>query len=74
MNVTIALDVGTGSTRAAAMSVDGRVLAVAASEYDQIVPAHGKWRLRRRNGELTLASAWCVLWPLTSCSLCCGTA
>ena len=38
---TIALDIGTGSTRAALMNREGRVLKVAAHEYEQIVPAYG---------------------------------
>ena len=42
----VAIDVGTGSTRAAVMSADGRVLALHASEYEQIVPAHG-WSEQR---------------------------
>ncbi|EYD74290.1 Xylulose kinase [Rubellimicrobium mesophilum DSM 19309] len=46
MDCTVALDVGTGSTRAAAMSPDGRVLTVAARAYDQIVPAYG-WSEQR---------------------------
>lgn len=44
--VTVAIDVGTGSTRAAAMSAEGRVLAIASVGYDQIVPAHG-WSEQR---------------------------
>ncbi|PZX12210.1 xylulokinase/hypothetical protein [Palleronia aestuarii] len=43
---TIALDIGTGSTRAAAMGADGRILKVAAREYEQSVPAHG-WSEQR---------------------------
>ncbi len=43
---TIALDIGTGSTRAALMSSQGRVLKVAACEYDQIVPRYG-WSEQR---------------------------
>lgn len=43
---TVALDIGTGSTRAAAMSPDGAVLKVAAREYEQIVPAYG-WSEQR---------------------------
>ncbi|TNC72753.1 xylulokinase [Rubellimicrobium roseum] len=46
MDCTIALDIGTGSTRAAAMSPDGRVLTVAAQAYDQIVPTYG-WSEQR---------------------------
>lgn len=42
----VALDIGTGSTRAAAVSVDGRILNVAAQEYDQIIPAYG-WSEQR---------------------------
>jgi len=43
---TVALDIGTGSTRAALVDAQGRVLAVAACEYEQIVPAHG-WSEQR---------------------------
>ncbi|MEY8141197.1 FGGY-family carbohydrate kinase [Falsihalocynthiibacter sp. CO-5D18] len=43
---SIALDIGTGSTRAAAMGRDGRVLKVASREYQQIVPAYG-WSEQR---------------------------
>lgn len=43
---TIALDIGTGSTRAAVMGPDGRVLKIAAREYQQIVPAYG-WSEQR---------------------------
>ena len=38
---TIALDIGTGSTRAALMNAQGRALKVAAREYEQIVLAYG---------------------------------
>lgn len=43
---TIALDIGTGSTRAALMNAQGRALKVAAREYEQIVPFHG-WSEQR---------------------------
>lgn len=43
---TIALDLGTGSTRAAVMGPDGQILKIAAREYDQIVPAYG-WSEQR---------------------------
>lgn len=43
---TIALDIGTGSTRAAVVGPDGRVLKIAAREYQQIVPAYG-WSEQR---------------------------
>lgn len=46
MDCTVAIDIGTGSTRAAVMSPDGRVLAVAARTTEQIVPAHG-WSEQR---------------------------
>ncbi|EPX83715.1 Sugar (pentulose and hexulose) kinase [Rubellimicrobium thermophilum DSM 16684] len=42
----VALDIGTGSTRAAALSPEGRILRIEAREYDQIVPAHG-WSEQR---------------------------
>ncbi len=38
---SIALDIGTGSTRAAIMDRQGRILTLASREYDQIVPAYG---------------------------------
>ncbi|MEI4488878.1 FGGY family carbohydrate kinase [Frigidibacter sp. MR17.14] len=43
---TIAIDIGTGSTRAALMGPDARVLALAVREYQQIVPAFG-WSEQR---------------------------
>lgn len=46
MDCTVALDIGTGSTRAAIMSADGRVLAIALRPYDQIVPHYG-WSEQR---------------------------
>lgn len=46
METTVAIDIGTGSTRAALMSPDGKVLFVAAREYRQIVPAFG-WSEQR---------------------------
>lgn len=46
MQTTIAIDVGTGSTRSALMSKDGRVLFVASREYSQITPAFG-WSEQR---------------------------
>jgi xylulokinase len=46
MECTVALDIGTGSTRAAIVSPDGRVLALATSEYEQLVPAYG-WSEQR---------------------------
>ena len=41
MNVTAAIDIGTGSTRSALVDAGGRILAVAAEDYRQIVPAYG---------------------------------
>lgn len=46
MTSTIAIDIGTGSTRAALMGPQGQVLAVAAREYAQITPAFG-WSEQR---------------------------
>lgn len=46
MDCTIALDIGTGSTRAAVMAADGRVLLIASRSYEQIVPAYG-WSEQR---------------------------
>lgn len=46
MGVTVAIDIGTGSTRAALMGPEGRVLFVAAREYAQITPAFG-WSEQR---------------------------
>lgn len=46
MQTTVAIDIGTGSTRAALMGPDGRVLFVAAREYAQITPAFG-WSEQR---------------------------
>ncbi|MBN9071646.1 MAG: pentose kinase [Rhizobiales bacterium] len=46
MQATVAIDIGTGSTRAALMGVDGRVLFVAAREYAQITPFFG-WSEQR---------------------------
>lgn len=46
MKTTVAIDIGTGSTRAALMSSDGQVLFVAAREYSQITPAFG-WSEQR---------------------------
>ncbi|MBZ4689167.1 MAG: pentose kinase [Cereibacter sp.] len=43
---TVAIDLGTGSTRAALMGRDGQVLFVAAREYRQITPAFG-WSEQR---------------------------
>ena len=44
--LTLAIDVGTGSVRAALVDVHGRVLSIAAREHDQIVPAFG-WSEQR---------------------------
>lgn len=46
MGVTVAVDIGTGSTRAALMGADGAVIFVAAREYAQITPAFG-WSEQR---------------------------
>lgn len=46
---TISVDVGTGSTRSAAIDRDGRVLCIEGQEYDQIVPRHG-WSEQRPLG------------------------
>jgi len=44
--LTLAIDVGTGSVRAALVDASGRVLSIAAREHDQIVPAFG-WSEQR---------------------------
>ena len=44
--LTLAIDVGTGSVRAALVDAHGRVLSIAAREHDQIVPAFG-WSEQR---------------------------
>lgn len=46
MICTVAIDIGTGSTRAALMAPDGQVLFIAAREYSQITPAFG-WSEQR---------------------------
>ena len=43
---TVSIDVGTGSTRAALVDPDGKILVIEAREYDQIVPAYG-WSEQR---------------------------
>ena len=45
-NLTLSIDVGTGSVRAGLVDRAGRVLAVAAREHDQIVPSFG-WSEQR---------------------------
>lgn len=45
-DLTLAVDVGTGSVRAAAVDPAGRILRIAAREHDQIVPAFG-WAEQR---------------------------
>lgn len=45
-DLTLALDLGTGSARAALVDANGSVLAIAAREHDQIVPAFG-WSEQR---------------------------
>lgn len=45
-DLTLAIDVGTGSARAALVDVQGRIVALASSEYEQIVPAFG-WSEQR---------------------------
>jgi xylulokinase len=42
----LAIDIGTGSVRAALVGVDGAILAIAAHEHDQIVPQYG-WSEQR---------------------------
>ena len=46
MKTTVAIDIGTGSTRAALMGDQGQILFVAAREYQQITPAFG-WSEQR---------------------------
>jgi len=45
-DLTLALDIGTGSARAALVGHSGQVLGIASREYDQIVPAFG-WAEQR---------------------------
>jgi len=45
-DLTLSIDVGTGSARAALVDSGGRILTIAAREYDQIVPAFG-WSEQR---------------------------
>ncbi|WP_182086497.1 FGGY family carbohydrate kinase [Aureimonas sp. ME7] len=45
-DLTLSIDVGTGSVRAALVGGDGRIRAIAAREHDQIVPAFG-WAEQR---------------------------
>jgi xylulokinase len=45
-DVTLAIDVGTGSARAALVDRSGRILHIASREYDQIVPSFG-WAEQR---------------------------
>ena len=42
----LAIDIGTGSARAALVDFSGRIQAIAAQEYDQIVPQYG-WSEQR---------------------------
>jgi xylulokinase len=44
--LTLAIDVGTGSVRAAVVDGSGRILFIAGREHDQIVPAYG-WSEQR---------------------------
>lgn len=83
-NCTIALDIGTGSTRAAVMGPDGQVLRIAAREYQQIVPAYG-WSEQRpadwwaaSSDALSEVTAWAqdeghTLTALASCGQMHGT-
>lgn len=45
-DLTLSIDVGTGSARAALVDGAGRILSIASREYDQIVPAFG-WSEQR---------------------------
>lgn len=45
-DLILAIDVGTGSARAALVDVSGKILAISAREHDQIVPAFG-WSEQR---------------------------
>ena len=61
-DLTLAIDVGTGSARAALVDATGRILAIAAREYEQIVPAFG-WSEQRPADWWAgvVASIWDVL-------------
>lgn len=54
--LTLAIDVGTGSTRAALVDGGGRILAIAAREYEQLVPAFG-WAEQRAEDWWSAAQA-----------------
>lgn len=56
MKTTVAIDLGTGSARAALMGPDGQVLLIAAREYPQIRPAFG-WSEQRADDWWQGASA-----------------
>ncbi|WP_306120114.1 MULTISPECIES: FGGY family carbohydrate kinase [unclassified Roseitalea] len=83
-SATVSIDVGTGSTRAAAVRADGAVLHVAARGYEQIVPAHGWseqrpaewWRAART--ALSEVTAWardndCAIEAVAACGQMHGT-
>ena len=78
-DVTIAIDVGTGSTRSAALSADGRLLTLAVAEYDQIVTAHGWseqrpadwWEATRHTLREVMATARAEGWRI-ACVAACG--
>ena len=61
-DLTLAIDVGTGSARAALVDATGRILAIVAREYEQIVPAFG-WSEQRPADwwASVVASIWDVL-------------
>ena len=63
MGYTAALDIGTGSTRAALVAPDGTIKNVVAQEYEQIVPAYG-WSEQRASD--WWAAACSVLNQLTA--------
>ena len=64
--LTLAIDVGTGSVRAALVDANGRIVTIAAREHDQIVPRFG-WAEQRPTAwwEGVVATIRGGFWPST---------